>query len=138
MKGPAAKAPTPSPANDVPSFAGLISATQCPSTITPQVVPRSSGFVLRWNAATDPVTPSAQIVYEIFQSSTPGGEDYATPTYTTAAGATTFTTPVMVNRGAVYFVVRARNAAGHEDTNTVERQGVDSCVGGPVHQPERH
>jgi hypothetical protein len=137
----AAKAPAPTPApaaGDVPTFAGLISATQCDSPITPQVVPRSAGFTLRWNPATDPVTPSSQIVYEIFQSDTPGGEDYATPTYTTTSGATSYTTPVMVNRAAVYFVVRARNAAGHEDTNTVERQGVESCTGGPVHQPERH
>jgi hypothetical protein len=134
----APKSPAPQPpAGDVPSFAGLISATDCDSPITPQVVPRSSGFTLRWSPATDPVTPSAQIVYEIFHAASPGGEDYATPTYTTAAGATTFTTPVTVNRGAVYFVVRARNAAGHEDTNTVERQGVASCPGptpGPVHQ----
>jgi hypothetical protein len=135
---PEPPAPQP-PAGDVPSFAGLISATNCDLPITPQVVPRSTGFTMRWDSATDPVTPSTQIVYDIFQAGTPGGEDYTTPTYTTAAGATTFTTPVMVNRGAVYFVVRARNAAGHEDTNTIERQGVASCAGptpGPVHQPE--
>jgi hypothetical protein len=31
--------------------------------------------------------------------------------------------------------VRARNAAGHEDANTVERQGVIECP--PLNQPAR-
>jgi hypothetical protein len=33
----------------------------------------------------------------------------------------------VVRSGPVYFVVRARNAAGHEDQNTVEREGVAQC-----------
>jgi hypothetical protein len=107
--------------------------------IIPQVAPRGAPYVLRWNAATDPVTPSTHIVYDIFQAVSPGAEKYDTPTYTTSAGATSFTTPVMAG-AAVYFVVRARNEAGHEDTNTVERQGVSACGGpdpGPLTQAER-
>ena len=33
----------------------------------------------------------------------------------------------LVTSGPAYFVVRARNGAGHEDTNTVERLAVNSC-----------
>jgi hypothetical protein len=135
--------PTP-PADDVPTFAGLVSATFCSSPIpnsagapdNPEILPRPSSYTLTWNAATDPVTPSSQIVYDIFVASVPGGENYATPMYTTSPGATSFLTPGAPRAGAVYFVVRARNAAGHEDANTVERQGVLSCppTNGPVSQ----
>ena len=130
--------PSPTP-GDVPTFAGLISAVRCPS---PQpvatsriIIPRAGGYTLTWTAATDPVTPSSQIVYDIFVATSPGGEDYATPTYTTLSGVTSFVTPGVPPSGTQYFVVRARNAAGHEDANTVERQGVIACS--PLIQPAR-
>ena len=129
VKATAAPSP-PAPAGDVPKFAGLISAVTCPSPgpVRPDVIqPGSTSYTLTWSAATDPVTPSAQIVYDIFQATSPGGENYATPTYTTTPGVTSFRTPDLGRGGTVYFVVRARNAAGHEDTNTVERQGTISC-----------
>jgi hypothetical protein len=136
-KQPPPTPPTP-PASDVPTFAGLISAETC-SSPGPALLPQAGSYTLTWNAATDPVTRSSDIVYEIFVASTPGGEDYATPTYTTSPGVTQFVTPFTPRRGPVYFVVRARNAAGHEDTNTVERQGVVRCTPtpGPVRPPAR-
>lgn len=124
--------PGPAPA-DLPTFAGLVSATTC-NTVAPAVLPRPSGYILTWQAATDPVTASAAIVYDIYVATTPGGEDYAQPTWTTPAGVTSFTTPALAHSGPIYFVVRARNAAGNEDDNTVERQGVTQC-GGPVRIP---
>jgi hypothetical protein len=131
-------APTP-PGGDVPTFAGLISAVRCSSpqpVDNPQLIPpRAEGYMLTWNAATDPVTPSSQIVYEIFVATAPGGEDYATPTYQTSPGMTSFVAPGAAQGGTEYFVVRARNAAGHEDANTVERQGVTECP--PLNQPAR-
>ena len=122
--------PTPTPTGDVPTFAGLISAITCPSPgpVVADLLPRPNDYRLTWNAATDPVTPSAQIVYDIFVATMPGGEDYANPTWTTSPGATTFVTPNVPRAGALYFVVRARNAAGREDANTVERQGVVQCA----------
>lgn len=133
VKAAAHKPPTPS--GDVPKFAGLISAVTCPSPpVRPAIIaPGTSSYTLTWDAATDPVTPSSQIVYEIFVASSSGGENYATPTYTTSPGATSFRTPAMPRGGTVYFVARARNAAGREDSNTVERQGIISCP--PVYQP---
>lgn len=122
--------PPAPPAGDVPTFAGLVSATTCPSPgpVGADLEPRPSGYRLTWGPATDPVTPSSQIVYDIFVATAPGGEDYAKPTYTTPPGATSFVTPSVLRSGTLYFVVRARNAAGHEDTNTVERQGVFQCT----------
>jgi hypothetical protein len=127
----------PAPANDVPKFAGLISAVTCPSpppVATLQIQPRPNSYTLTWAAATDPVTPSSQIVYDIFVATSPGGENYATPTYTTSPGVTSFVTPGIAHSGTVYFVVRARNAAGREDPNTVERQGVIACP--PLYTPQ--
>jgi hypothetical protein len=116
----------PAPA-DVPTFAGLLSATTMCSASAPDVLPRPSTYVLTWEPASDPVTPPSAIVYDIFLATSPGAEDYARPAWTTSPGATSFTTPGLARTGPVYFVVRARNDAGAEDDNTVERQGVSAC-----------
>ncbi|HXD66341.1 MAG TPA: hypothetical protein VNV17_17100, partial [Solirubrobacteraceae bacterium] len=131
---------------DVPTFAGLVSAITCPGGgPTPQsgfaipgpvIGPEASSYMLSWNAATDPVTPSSQIVYDIFVTTTPGAEDYAKPSFTSAPGATSFTTPFQPHTATPYFVVRARNQAGHEDTNKVERAGVVSCPPLTKRQPQ--
>lgn len=82
-------------------------------------MPNATSVVLVWQAASDPATPAAQIVYEVFAATSPGAEDYAQPTWTTPPGATSFVTP---GDAGPYFVVRARDGAGHVDDNTVERR----------------
>ena len=118
------------PAADRPTFAGLVSATTC-NSFPPAVLPRPSGYILTWQAATDPGTASSAIVYDIYVATAPGGENYAQPMWITQPGVTSFTTPALAHSGPIYFVVRARDAAGNEDDNTVERQGVTQC-GGPA------
>jgi hypothetical protein len=109
-----------------PTFAGLTSATTClPGPIGGG---RTASYTLRWGPATDNVTPAKKLVYDVYQATTFGREDYATPTYTTAAGATAFTTPPLPSDQTFYFVVRARDQAGNRDANTVERQGQNLCV----------
>jgi hypothetical protein len=109
-----------------PKFAGLVSATTCvPGPIGGGA---AASYTLRWNPATDNVTLSKKIVYDVYQASAPGGEDFSAPTYTTAAGAITFLTPPLPADKAVYFVVRARDKAGNSDSNTVERLGENLCV----------
>jgi hypothetical protein len=108
-----------------PLFAGLKSATTCiPGPIG---AGSTSSYHLAWDTAKDNVTPPAKIVYEIYQATKPGGEDFSTPTYTTAAGATSFDTPQLSTATYFYFVVRARDRAGNEDSNTVEREGQNLC-----------
>lgn len=107
-----------------PEFAGLKSATTCiPGPIGEGI---TSSYHLSWEPATNKGKPSSKIVYEIYQATTPGGEDFAEPTYTTARGVTSFDTPKLPSIETFYFVVRARDRAG-EDSNTVERQGQDLC-----------
>jgi hypothetical protein len=67
-------------------------------------------------------------VYDIYEATRAGGESFASPTWTTAPGATVFRTSGLASHGTFYFVVRARDPAGNEDANTVERRGVDPCL----------
>jgi len=109
-----------------PAFAGLKSAITCvPGPIGGGT---TTSYNLRWDAATDNVSPTSRIVYLVYQANLPGAEDFSTPTYTTAAGATSFATPPLPADKPVYFVVRARDRAGNIDRNTVERQGQNLCV----------
>ena len=109
-----------------PTFAGLKSATTCvPGPIGGGT---TTSYNLRWDAATDNVSPSRTIVYLVYQANAPGAEDFSTPTYTTAAGATSFATPPLPADKPVYSVVRARDRAGNIERNTVERQGQNLCV----------
>lgn len=112
------KATTPANADtQPPAFAGLASATASGNSIT-----------LTWNAANDTVSTAAQIVYLIYQATAAGGENYATPTYTTAAGATSYTVTGLNPNTAYYFVVRARDAAGNTTTTTLERGAITTGV----------
>src|SRR6266480_6654443 len=77
--------------NTPPSFAGLKSATTC--IPGPVGGGRTTSYHLSWDPATDNRTPSSQIVYDVYQATAPGAEKFSVPTYTTAAGATSFDTP---------------------------------------------
>jgi len=109
-----------------PSFGGLVSALAC--TPGPQRPGETTPFTLRWQPASDPAAPSSEIVYDIYEATRAGGESFASPTWTTAPGATAFRTPGLASHGTFYFVVRARDPAGNEDANTVEVRGVDPCL----------
>ena len=109
-----------------PSFAGLRQATTCiPGPVGGGIL--SSHYFLQWDTATDDVTRSSAIVYDVYQASTAGSEHFAAPTYTTRPGATTFSTPSLPDDTSYYFVVRARDETGNRDTNRVERLGVNLC-----------
>ena len=108
-----------------PTFAGLKSATTCiPGPIRGQ----TTSYHLSWDQATDEVTPSAMIVYDIYQATKTGGEDFSSPTYTVRHGATTFTTSPLPADQTFYFVVRARDRAGNSDSNMAEQEGVNICA----------
>ena len=108
-----------------PKFAGLVSATTC---VPGPVGGGRASYTLRWDPATDNVTRSKRIVYDVYQATKPGGEDFSAATYTARHGATTFATPPLPAETSFYFVVRARDRAGNRDSNLVERQGVNLCV----------
>jgi len=107
-----------------PTFAGLKSAITC---VPGPIGGTTASYRLSWDPAADDVSRAKKIEYDIYQADKPGGEDFSNPTYTTRAGATSFTTPPLPSDMSVYFVVRARDHAGNRDSNTVERQGVNVC-----------
>jgi hypothetical protein len=109
-----------------PVFAGIAHATAC--TPGPQRPGETTPYTLSWQAAVDNTTPAAEIVYDIYYSTTPGGEDFAHATWTSPPGVTSFRTPGLPSHGEAYFVVRARDSAGNEDGNAHEQPGVDPCV----------
>ena len=109
-----------------PGFAGLVAAVAClPGPVGGD---RAVAYHLHWHAAHDNRTPSSHIVYDVYRATSPRGESFAKPTYTTRPGVTTFTTPPLSSTVSYYFVVRARDAAGRHDANRVERQGVNLCL----------
>jgi hypothetical protein len=114
-----------SPDRTPPTFAGLKSATTCiPGPIDGQ----TASYTLNWDPASDDVTPAKQITYDVYQASKSGGEDFSSPTYIVRHGTTNFATPPLPANQQFYFVVRARDRAGNEDANLVERAGVNNCV----------
>jgi hypothetical protein len=109
-----------------PSFTGLERAFAC--TPGPQRPGETTPYTLSWQAATDDRTLSAAIVYDVYFADAAGGESFSNPTWTTAPGVTTFRTSGLPSHGTAYFVVRARDDAGNEDSNTREQRGLDPCL----------
>jgi hypothetical protein len=124
-----------------PTFPGLATATASSTSIT-----------LSWNAASDGVTPSSQMVYLIYQATAAGGQSFAMPTYTTAPGQTMYTVSGLQPGQVYYFVVRAQDQAGNIDGNSVQKSATTtapsfqrdvqpllfaSCTGGGCHSGTR-
>lgn len=109
-----------------PVFGGLKSATTC---IAGPIGPgRTSSYHLSWAPAAGHAVRSKRLVYEIYQAATAGGEDFSRATYTTVPGVTSFDTPQLPTDKSFFFVVRARDRKGNEDSNTVEREGENLCL----------
>lgn len=95
-----------------PTFAGLTSATAV----------NAVRVTLAWSAATDDAFPGSAITYRVFFSTLPGGQNFAAPVATTAAGATSFDVTDLLPSTTYFFVVRAVDAAGNAEANVVQRQ----------------
>ncbi len=119
----------------------IVQADDCPPTFSGAAMATggSSSATVSWTAAADTsrdlatgsctAPSSSAIVYLVYVSSTPGGENYSTPpTATTLAGATSYTLPGLAANTTYYFVVRAQDQAGNVDTNTVEVSATTSST----------
>ena len=102
------------------------------TTLTPDLTPPTFGGVtsavsnnptrvdLAWNAATDNQASPAQIVYRVYWATVPGGQAFGNPSAVTAAGATTYQATGLTPNTDYFFVVRAMDPSGNEDSNMVE------------------
>lgn len=106
-------ATTPAPDTQAPTFGGVTGATVAGNAVT-----------LTWTAATDNNSAPANIVYRIYQATAAGGQNFATPSYTTNPGATSFQVQYLTPNTTYYFVVRAVDESANASTNTQERSGM--------------
>lgn len=74
---------------------------------------------LTWDAAIDPSTP---IIYNIYQSTAPGGQDFSSPNHTTEDLSCQIYG--LINDRTYYFIVRVKDSANNEDENTIEKSVV--------------
>jgi YD repeat-containing protein len=83
----------------------------------------SSRVYLEWDPATDPSTP---IIYNIYYSLSSGGQNFDSPNDSTEG--TTITLSGLTTGQQYYFVVRAEDACGNEDDNTIEKSAIPSDI----------
>lgn len=94
-----------------PTFDGVTDVTSTsPTTAT-----------LNWAAATDATTSADKLFYRIYVTQKTGTETFGSPQFTTLPGKLSFTVTGLDAGGTYFFVVRAVNAAGVEDTNKNEK-----------------
>ncbi|MBI2060142.1 MAG: fibronectin type III domain-containing protein [Nitrospirae bacterium] len=106
---PVVTAPTDTTA---PIFLGLTSAASLSST----------QINLAWTAGSDNVAAPADLSYKICQSTTWGACQTAfAATYTTTAGATSYSVTGLTASMLYYFVARAQDPAGNTDGNTIQK-----------------
>jgi hypothetical protein len=83
----------------------------------------STMITLSWPAATDDLSDGNRIVYYVYASTTPGGEDFtAPPLGKSDPGILTVPVAGLISNTQYYFVIRAVDEAGNIDPNTNEVQ----------------
>lgn len=106
------------PDTTAPDFDGVASVAAVSST----------RLSLSWNPATDNITVSSDIVYNIYMSTATGGENLASPSFTTSPGVTSFDVTGLTMGATYYFIVRAKDEAGNIDSNIVERSATTQFI----------
>ena len=102
---------TTAPDTTAPTFAGITGAAPASAT----------SIALAWAAATDDISPAGALVYDVYRATAAGQQSFASPTYTSAPGATGLVATGLAPSTSYFFVVRARDPVGNADGNTVER-----------------
>lgn len=97
-----------------PTFGGLVTAAPTSRTTVD----------LAWADAVDDYTPSTAIEYDVYVATASGAEDYTKVSPPMVVGKTTITITGLLPATTYYFVVRAKDAAGNQELNTIERSAV--------------
>ncbi|MDH5720990.1 MAG: hypothetical protein OEZ13_10335 [Spirochaetia bacterium] len=105
-----------------PIFSGIMSAVSVNNT----------AIDVYWTPASDNITESSSIVYEIFIARTSGGQNFSSRGIASQPGALSYSFTTLLPNTTYYFVVRARDIAGNISINTVEKAATTkrSCPGG--------
>ncbi|HLK35236.1 MAG TPA: hypothetical protein VKU41_00700 [Polyangiaceae bacterium] len=100
----------PGPDTTPPTFAGCQTA----------IADSAGSAVVSWTQAQDDTTPASLITYDVYASTTEGHFDY-TKRALSVKGADSGQVVDLTSNTTWYFVCRARDFAGNEDANVVER-----------------
>jgi hypothetical protein len=91
---------------------------------TPTFDASARTVLLEWDPATDETTAAADLVYEVYESTTSGTFDFAAPPRAISApGASSLLVDDLAPETTLYWVVRARDAALNRDANAVQASG---------------
>ena len=80
----------------------------------------TSQVQIMWSASSDAGTSTAQLVYEICQTTTSGNCSTLTATFTSSAGATSYYSNGLTGCTTYYYRIRARDLAGNISTGTTQ------------------
>ncbi len=101
-----------------PQFAGLLFVDFIPDS-TAATTGKSR---LTWAPATDDKSGASEIAYDVYDSVTPGGEDFAGIPKVSVTGTNTAEVPGVDYTISHFYVVLARDKAGNKNSNKVERK----------------
>ena len=85
-----------------------------------------TALIVRWQPPRDE-TPLDALVFRVFSSTTPGGQDFDVPTITTTGG-TSIRLEGLSPQRPYYVVVRVEDGLGQMEENTHEARGVPGCI----------
>ncbi len=114
--------------NEDPNVVEVFATTQMLPDTTPPIFAGATGTLalsditieVQWNPAMDDTDPPSAIVYNIYAAQVSGMQNFATPDATSMAGTTAAVVGGLQPVTTHYFVVRARDTSGNEDSNLVE------------------
>jgi hypothetical protein len=96
--------------NIAPTFAGVAMANPLGGTV----------IELSWTAADDDISDAANIKYNVYVAEASGAQDFNAPLLSTSVGQTQVAVRGLRAGSEYFFVVRAEDEGGNEDTNTNE------------------
>ena len=111
-------------ANYVWSFTTGTAPDTTPPTFTGLELARmlnTTTAILAWSAATDDTSPASGIRYFIYIATSSGGHNFSSPQFITTPGITTYEVSGLSPGQVYYFVVKAVDASGNADSNTLEK-----------------
>jgi hypothetical protein len=93
-----------------PLFAGATAASTLSAT----------RVMIAWPRATDDMSPPGAIRYVVYAATSSHAENFIIPSYTSAPGALALVADALAPSTRYFFVVRAEDAQGNIDANTIE------------------
>jgi hypothetical protein len=105
---------------EVSAKAGSVSVAPVFAGCTTAIAKDATSVTVTWDPATDSTTPPSEMAYDVFTAKKSGGEDFTTAA-ATFTGVTSGLVSGLLQHTTYYFVCRARDLSGNQDTNTSER-----------------